>query len=565
VSVWGIARRHLALLLVGIGLGVLGAAAALVQPLVMREMIQAVAEHRALSGPILLAVAMFAAEAALTAARAYAIGRAGENVVFDIRQTLTLRLLRSRLPAYERWDQGDVFTRLVTDTSLARVSLTQALSQIVTSGFMVVGGIVMMAWLDPLMLAATLGCLGTAAAISLFLGRRLRAASLVNRRDSSVLGSAIIRVLGALPTVKASRAERRESGRVDDLAHRARRSGIRASALSALLTPAMNTGSQVAMTVATVWGMSRVATGAMSPADMTSFMMYLFYLVAPLVQLFMAIAQFQQGRASIDRVAELGTIEQEDPTRGVIAAFRGHHLAFDRVTFAYPRGEAPALNEVSFTVPERGLTAIIGPSGAGKSTICQLVERLHDPDSGAVRIGGVDIRWLRLEQLRSLVGYVDQDHTLLRGTIRENLTFASPQASERDIADALRLAHLTDVVDALPEGLDTELGERGAGLSGGQRQRLAIARALLQRPRILLLDEATANLDGESEAALRATLAAVSRRCAVVAITHRLATIEQARKIIVLDRGTVATTGVHADLVKINRLYNRLADHREAA
>ncbi|MHC0432935.1 ABC transporter ATP-binding protein [Streptomyces sp. O3] len=565
MSIWQIANRHRALLLTGILLGIAGAAATLAQPVVIGEMIKAVAADRSLTGPILLASALFAADAALAAAHAYAIGRAGENVVHDIRHTLAARLLRSRLQSFNRWDQGDVFTRMVTDTSLARVCMTQALAQIVTSAFMVIGGIALMAWLDPLLLATTLGCLGVASAVSLLLARQVRRVSVTNREDTSTFGSALMRVMGALPTVKASRAEDRETEHITGLAQQARRSGIRVSALSAMLTPAMNVGTQIALTVVIAWGMARVATGDMAPADLTSFMMYLFYLVSPLVMLFISIAQFQQGRASIDRVAELGAIEQEDHGDGPDAAVEGHSLTFEKVSFSYPGSDTVVLDDVSFTVPERGLTAVVGPSGAGKSTVFQLVERFYEPASGTVRIGRTDTARMPLGQLRSLVGYVDQDHTLLRGTIRENLRYAAPEAAEGDIADALRMAHLTEVIANLPDGLDTELGERGSGLSGGQRQRLAIARTLLQRPRLVLLDEATAHLDGESEAALRDSIATISRRCAVVVIAHRFSTITQAEKIIVLDGGGVQATGTHADLNESSSLYRRLAEHQGAA
>ncbi|UJB44844.1 ABC transporter ATP-binding protein [Streptomyces sp. A1-5] len=564
MNVWEIARGHTALLLTGTVLGVAGAAATLAQPLVIGEMIKSVAADLPLTGPVLLAIALFATDAALATAHAYAIGRAGENVVYDIRHTLAARLLRSRLQSYRRWDQGDVFTRMVTDTSLARVCLTQALAQIVTSAFMVLGGIAMMGRLDPLLLVTTLSCLGLASVVSLLLARQVRRVSVTNREDTSAFGSALLRVLGALPTVKASRAEGRESDHVSALARQARRSGIRVSALSAMLTPAMNVGTQLALTVVIAWGMARVATGDMAPADLTAFMMYLFYLVSPLVMLFMSVAQFQQGRASIDRIAELGTLDQEDTGPGSDITLDEHGISFEKVSFTYPGSDTTVLDNVSFTVPERGLTAVVGPSGAGKSTVFQLIERLYAPTSGTIRMGGIDIASLPLGQLRSLVGYVDQDHTLLRGTVRENLTYAAPDATAREIADALDKAHLTDVIAALPDGLDTELGERGAGLSGGQRQRLAIARALLQRPRIVLLDEATASLDGESEAALRDSIDIIARHCAVVAIAHRFSTITQAEKIIVLAGGGVQASGTHAELHAGNGLYRRLAEAQEA-
>ncbi|MFE7096192.1 ABC transporter ATP-binding protein [Streptomyces erythrochromogenes] len=569
MNVWQIAQQHRALLAVGILLGLLGSAASLSQPLLLGELIDAVALGEALVWPIAALGALFCADALLAAFHAYAIGRAGENIVFDIRRTLVGRLLRADMAAYARLDHGDVFTRTVTDTSIARVSLSGSLAQIVTSAFMVAGGIGIMAWIDWRMLLATLGCLGAATAVSLLLARQVRRVSLVNREDTSAFGSGLQRVMGAMATVKASRAEGREEERMSSLADRARCSGIRVQALSAMFTPAMNVGTQLSLAVVIGWGMTRVATGTMDLADLTAFVMYLFYLVAPLVMLFLSIGEFQQGRAAIDRVTELGALQQEEPAAPapvVLAA--GTAVEFDRVVFGYGGGDGssgpaePVLKEASFTVPERGLTAVVGPSGAGKTTLFQLLERFHRPDSGSIRIGGTDIAEMPLGQLRGLVGYVDQDSVLMRGTVRENLTYAHPGADGAAVERALRLASLTEVIAGLPHGLDTLLGERGAGLSGGQRQRLAIARALLQEPKVVLLDEATAHLDSDTEAELRRTVTEIARHCAVISIAHRISTVQDADRIVVLENGRVRATGTHARLLADDELYRRIADRQ---
>ncbi|WP_329381397.1 ABC transporter ATP-binding protein/permease [Streptomyces sp. NBC_01351] len=572
MNVWQIAKRHRALLATGIGLGLLGSAASLSQPLLLGELIDAVSLDKSPVWPIAALGGLFCADALLAAFHAYAIGRAGENIVFDIRRSLVGRLLRADMGAYSRLDHGDVFTRTVTDTSIARVSLSGSLAQIVTSAFMVAGGIGIMAWIDWRMLLVTLGCLGAATAVSLLLARQVRRVSLVNREDTSAFGSGVQRVMGAMATVKASRAEDREAERIGSLADRARRSGIRVQALSAMFTPAMNVGTQLSLAAVIGWGMTRVATGTMDLADLTAFVMYLFYLVAPLVMLFLSIGEFQQGRAAIDRVTELGALEQEEPAAPAPAVLaEGTAVEFDRVVFGYGGGSGigsdsgsgePALKGASFTVPERGLTAVVGPSGAGKTTLFQLVERFHRPDSGSIRIGGKDIAEMPLDQLRTLVGYVDQDSALMRGTIRENLTYARPDADEAAVERAVRLASLTEVIAGLPQGLDTPLGERGAGLSGGQRQRLVIARTLLQDPKVVLLDEATAHLDGDTEAELRETITEIARHCAVIAIAHRISTVRDADRIVVLESGRVRATGTHARLLADDELYRRIAERQ---
>ncbi|RBM10767.1 ABC transporter ATP-binding protein [Streptomyces sp. PT12] len=587
-----IVARHRALLIAGIGMGLVGAAATLAQPWMLGRLIEAVALDEAIAWPITLIALFFVADAALNAGHAYAIGRAGENIVFDTRRILGGRLLRSQIPHFSRLEHGDVFARTISDTSIACLVIAQALAQVVTSVFMLIGSVVLMARLDWKLLLTTLGCLGLASGAALLLARQVRIAALRNRENVGAYGSGLQRVLGAITTVKASRAEERETEELARLADRARRSGIRVTAFNSLLTPAMNVGTQLSLAVVISWGMARVATGSLSPADLTSFVMYLFYLVSPLVMLFMSIGQIQQGRAAIQRVTELGTIPQEESEESeesegshgpkakaqvkaqvqvkVKAQAQGEPdetapaVAFDGVSFSY-HGDAPVLRDVSFSLPRRGLTAIVGPSGAGKTTTFQLIERFQRPDAGTVRVAGQDIAELPLARLRSLVGYVEQDAPLLRGTIGQNLTYANPGADAADIARALRLASLDEFVAELPEGLDTELGERGAGLSGGQRQRLAIARTLLQRPEVILLDEVTAHLDSDTEAALRDAMAEAANECAVLAIAHRLSTIRQADRIIVLEEGRVRAIGTHQELIGSDEVYRRLASQQFSA
>ncbi|WP_229713321.1 ABC transporter ATP-binding protein [Streptomyces fuscichromogenes] len=555
-----IVRQHLGLLAVGICLGLLGSAASLAQPLLIGELITAVSGHRSLVWPLVAIMALFCADAGLSASHAYMIGRAGENIVFGMRAALTSRILRSDMASFSRLDHGDVFTRVVTDTSVARISLTQSVAQIATSVFTVAGGLAVMAWLDWPLLLLTVGCLGAASAVSLLLARQVRRAAVQNRADTSAFGSGVQRIMGALSTVKASRAEQRETEAVGAAADTARRSGIRVSAVAAMLTPAINVGTQISLAAVVGWGVARVATGALPIADLTAFVMYLFYLVAPLALLFLSIGQFQQGRAAMDRVDELAAIEQEEPQAPRPAPTRpGPAVSFECVSFGH-RGEEgePALDDVSFEVPERGLTAIVGPSGAGKTTTFQLIERFYRPQEGTIRICGADTRDMPLDQIRSLVGYVEQHNALLRGTIRDNLTYANPAADDTAVARAVGLADLAEVVAALPDGLHTRLGERGAGLSGGQQQRLAIARTLLQDPRVVLLDEATAHLDSDAEAHLLDTITSIAEDRAVVAIAHRMSTVMAADHIVVLDSGRVRASGTHAELMAADVLYRRL-------
>ncbi|GAB3108914.1 ABC transporter ATP-binding protein [Streptomyces calidiresistens] len=574
-TVWAVARRHRVPLIAGILLGLLGVAATLSQPLVIGRLIENAGAGRALTGVIALLAALFLADAALSAAQSYLIGRAGENIVRDTRTRLSERVLRADLAHLQGQRMGDVHTRLVADTSLVRVALSHSLAQLVINGLLVVGGIALMAWVDLGLLLITLGCLGAASAVSLWLARRLRVEAVRNREDTGEFGADLQRVLGALTTVKASRAEGRERDRLGGLAERARRSGVRATGYSSLLSPAMNVGLQISLAAVVGAGMARVATGSLSPADLTTFVMYLFYLVSPLVLFFLSIGQFQQGRAAVQRVDELAGLPQEERgeeppaagpaageagdgptgTPGVAVEFRGVHFSHGRGADA-----RPVLRDVSLTVPERGLTAVVGPSGAGKTTLFQLVERFHRPDAGTVFVDGRDISRLPLDELRARVGYVQQDSAAMRGTIRENLVYARPDATREEVTEAVAMAGLEELIERLPRGLDTELGDQGVGLSGGQRQRLCIARALLQKPDVMLLDEATSQLDSDAEQAFRHALRRVARRCAVVAIAHRISTVVDAERIVVMEAGRVRAVGDHGTLMREDALYRRLAE-----
>ncbi|GAA2358884.1 ABC transporter ATP-binding protein [Streptomyces carpaticus] len=575
-TIWGLARRHRLLLAGGLLLGIVGVGSTLVQPVIVSDLIEAAGAGDPVAGIIVLLGALLLADAVLSATQGYLIGKAGENIVRDSRVLLTGRVLRADLAAFQARRQGDVHTRLVSDTSLVKIALSQSLAQIAVNGLVVIGCVVMMAWIDVWLLLLALGCIGVASTLSLWLARRLRVVALRNREETGEFGADLHRVLSALTTVKAARAEEREQAGIGRLAERVRRSGVRVSAYASVLTPAMNVGLQASLAAVVGAGMARVATGSLGLADFTAFVMYLFYLVSPLVLVFMSIAAYQQGRAAIQRVDELVGIPQEDDPPAVATSASGPAappepvpapgpggtgpaVEFRQVAFGYGEEGRDVLAEVSFTVPARGLTALVGPSGAGKTTVFQLIERFYRPRRGSVLLDGRDIAALPLARVRGRVGYVQQDSPVMRGTLRENIAYAAPDATEAEIRDAVELAGLAPVVAQLPDGLDTILGDQGTGLSGGQRQRLCIARVLLQKPAVMLLDEATSHLDSDTEAALREVLDRVSRRCAVIAIAHRISTVVDADHIVVLDAGRVRDRGTHAELYERDELYRRLA------
>ncbi|MET8380214.1 ABC transporter ATP-binding protein [Streptomyces microflavus] len=576
-AVRNLTRGQWRLLLGGTALGLLGVVCTLAQPVLLADLIRSAGDHRPVVGVVVALVVLFLLDAVLSAAQGCLIGRAGENIVRDARVLLSGKVLRADRAHLDTQRQGDLHTRLVADTSLMKIALTQSLAQIVLNGLIVVGAVVMMAFTDLWLLLIAVGCLGIAGTGSVWLARALRRAALANREDIGDFGADLQRVLTALTTVKAANAEGREQRRLAESADRARVSGNRVTVLNALFTPALNVGLQASLAAVMGVGMARVVSGSISLADFSAFTMYLFYLVSPLVLVFLSIGTYLQGRAAVQRVDELDTLPQEDehpagttdPADGRSGALAGDPAArpapqgghpaveFRDVSFGY--GDRPVLEGVSFTVPAHGLTAVVGASGAGKTTVFQLIERFYRPGGGAVLLDGRDIAHLPTAEIRGRVGYVQQDNAAMRGTLRENIVYAAPDATEAEIAEAVELAGLTEVVAELPDGLETLLGDQGTGLSGGQRQRLCLARALLQKPDVMLLDEATAHLDSDAEAALRDSLRGIAERCAVVAIAHRISTVAEADRIVVLDEGRVRAVGTHTELLGNDALYRRLA------
>lgn len=561
------------LLSAGILLSLVGTIAMLVQPLLVAALISTLVAGESAAAEVIALVVLFSADVLCGAVGSYLVARAGENIVLDLRTAVMSRILRARVPAVSTWDRGDLFTRASADTSLARVALSSSVSQLATSVLSVAGCLVMMFVLDAWLGLLTVATIGVTSLACVGLVRAIRTSAVENREHNSDFGSVILSQLSNLETVKALRAEDAELGRATAEASRARGSGLKVARIAALLTPAMNVGTQLSLALVIIVGAARAGQGLMALDALVAFVLYLLYLVSPLVVALMSVSQFQQGRAALDRVGELTGLESETtvahgsgvpgrpgvPDRGSGA---GELVRFSDVRLTYPGREEPALRGVDLVLPARGLSAIVGPSGAGKSTVFKVLERFYEPDAGSVLWRGADIRSMPLEELRGRMGFVSQDGSLMRGSVWDNITLGASDASRDAIWDVLREVGLEEAVRSLPLGLDQPLGDDGAGLSGGQRQRLALARVLIHQPDLLLLDEATAHLDSDSEARISSIIATLAESIQVVLIAHRLSSVVGADQIIVLEDGLVTGSGRHGELVQVHETYRRLVSQQ---
>jgi len=514
------------------------------------------------TGALLLLAVLALANAGIGALGSYVLERAAESVVLDARRQLVGHLARLRIPALDRSEPGDLMARVTADTTLLREVTTESLVGAVTSTLMLLATVTLMALLDPLLLVVTLVVLGGAQVVVGVVVPRISRAARSAQESVGAMGTALERMLGAMRTVKAAGAEQREARRVEQAATQAWQAGVRAAKWEALAGNTAGLAVQVSFIVVLGLGGARVASGAIDVGTLIAFLLYLYYLLPPMQELIGAASQYQVGAAAVERIRQAQQLPVEPDSPPAASAPPGATpaaVAFEQVRFCY-RPELPEAHRgLSFRVPPRGMTAFVGPSGAGKTTVFSLIERFYQPDAGRVLVDGVDVTRWPLAELRAAIGYVEQDAPVLSGSLRANLLLAAPDAGDEELAEVLRTTRLDGQVARLPEGLDTLVGHRGTRLSGGERQRVAIARALLRRPRLLLLDEVTSQLDAVNEAALRDTIAAAARTTTVLVVAHRLSTVTMADRIVVLDAGRVRAVGTHAELVGGDALYAELA------
>lgn len=585
-------KRTLAVVAV---LSVLGAAATLAQPLLVGQVITRVQNAVPLGTLVWLLVGFVVLSSVISGFQHYLLQRTGTAVVYSSRKRLIARILRLPISEFDARRTGDIVSRVGTDTTLLYAVLTQGFADAVGNALILVGAVIAMAFIDPLLLGLIVVVVGASLAVVVLLSTRIRAASADQQARVGELSSGVERAVGSIRTIRAAGATDRETAAVTQTATAAYDAGVRIARVSALIVPIAFVALQVSLLVVLGVGGYRVASGAIDVASLVTFVIFLFLLVQPLASAIGAITSVNQALGALGRIQEVLDLPLEsdgDQPRAATSVPDAAALEFRDVRFRYPEhvvkareaaarearsvladvhleaedlsaeSDREVLRGVSFTVPRGSRVALVGPSGAGKSTILSLIERFYDPTDGAILVDGVDARDLTRDELRARFGYVEQDAPTLAGTIADNLRLASPAASDADCERVLREVNLGDVLERSPLGVDAPVGEDGVMLSGGERQRLAIARALLAAPPVLLLDESTSSLDGVNEQRMREAIDAVATDRTLLVIAHRLSTVVDSDLIVVLENGRVVGQGTHSELVASTPLYRDLAKHQ---
>jgi ATP-binding cassette, subfamily B, bacterial AbcA/BmrA len=519
-----------------------------------------------LSIPLIIGIGVaFIVQAIISGISIYLLSFVGQKIVARLRERMWVKLIRLPVSYFDQQSSGETVSRVVNDTSVVRALISDHFPQFITGIISIIGAVVILLVMDWKMTLMMLISVPITMFIMIPLGRKMAKISRGLQDATAVFTGEIQQTLSEIRLMKSSTAERNEETKglagIDKLLG----FGLKEARISALIAPLMYLVIMVVIVMIIGYGGMRVANGTMSTGSLVAFLLYLFQIIFPITSFAMFFTQLQKAKGATERIIDILELKLEEGKNGLEMDITNKPIYVRNVSFSYSEDE-PVIENVSFEAQPGEMIAFAGPSGGGKTTMFALIERFYEPTSGEISIGDTPITDISLAAWRSQIGYVSQESAMMAGTIRENLCYGldMEHISDERLWEVAKMAYADKFIQSFTDGLNTEVGERGVKLSGGQRQRIAIARAFLRDPKILMMDEATASLDSQSEGVVQQALTRLMEGRTTFVIAHRLSTIVDADKIVFIEKGRVTGIGTHQELVRTHDLYREFAEQQLA-
>jgi ATP-binding cassette, subfamily B, bacterial AbcA/BmrA len=553
-----------AALVFGLSASLITTLAGLVVPVLTKNLVDGFSVA-SLSVPLMIGIgAAFIFQAIISGVSIYLLSFVGQKIVARLREKMWVKLIRLPVSYFDKQSSGETVSRIVNDTSVVRDLISNHFPQFISGIISIIGAIVILLIMDWKMTLIMLISVPLTFMIMMPLGRKMAKISRGLQDETAAFTGSIQQTLSEIRLMKASTAEHHEETKGVAGIGNLLGFGLKEARITALIAPIMYLVVMIVIVMIIGYGGMRVANGTMSTGSLVAFLLYLFQIIFPITSFAMFFTQLQKAKGATVRIIDILNLPLEEGQEGLELDITNKPILVNHVSFAYSEDE-PVLEDVSFEAQPGEMIAFAGPSGGGKTTMFGLLERFYEPTSGKIMVGNIPITDLSIEAWRSQIGYVSQESAMMAGTIRENLCYGLPNSksiSDDQLWKVAEMAYASEFIKSFSEGLDTEVGERGVKLSGGQRQRIAIARAFLRDPKILMMDEATASLDSQSEGIVQQALSRLMEGRTTFVIAHRLSTIVDADKIIFIEKGRVTGMGTHQELTQSHELYREFAEQQ---